>query len=582
MPARKTLAVLITLIAAEAGYAAAADVGPAPWDAVLPSNAVVAVQVAKPKEALDLLLSPRAVAAVTATSVYENAKSEGKFQELLGVVAYLQLRLGTEWQPGLHKLLDGGIAWAVTPDGGNLLIVDAQDEKLLGQLHGILLEFAKNDATKAGKPDRVTSTDHHGVTIWSLNSDHAHAIVGRRLLLANRAEVLKAALARKGGEGLATSANYRAAKEAAKGGTAFAYFDLETINKSPQVQKGLSEINNPLASLLTAGLVEGLRNSKWLALNLSIEGETLALRAVLDGKIDAGGPASFAAPKTPEEGALGNLDVPRRIAATSFYRDLHGFYAGKEKLFPERTSGLIFFENMMGIFFSGLELSDDIMAQPNPHVRFIVTEQQYDPAVGTPQVQLPAMAAVFNLRNPKKYGDIIESAWQKAIGLVSVTRGQKAELGLLIDRPTYNDVRYSVAYFPTETVEKGPVGTHFNFRPALVKLDEYLVISSTEQLARDLIDALKKEQKAGAKPRSGTHSLVEIDGRQLASVLKANQQNLVSDNMLKKGNSKQQAEQETEVFATIVRVLGQARLEVGSTPGGQAAALRVQLNLPSE
>ena len=56
-----------------------------------------------------------------------------------------------------------------------------------------------------------------------------------------------------------------------------------------------------------------------------------------------------------------HLDVPRQIAGASVYRDLHGFYAAKDDLFPERTSALIFFENMMGIFFSGKDLTEEVL-----------------------------------------------------------------------------------------------------------------------------------------------------------------------------------------------------------------------------
>ena len=116
---------------------------------------------------------------------------------------------------------------------------------------------------------------------------------------------------------------------------------------------------NPLAALTFAGLAESVRNSNWLNLELNVEGQTLALRALTDGKITGPtNPAAFALPQKAGDGARPNLAVPRRIAALSLYRDLHGFYAAKDTLFPERTSGLIFFENMMGIFFTGRDLTE--------------------------------------------------------------------------------------------------------------------------------------------------------------------------------------------------------------------------------
>ena len=42
--------------------------------------------------------------------------------------------------------------------------------------------------------------------------------------------------------------------------------------------------------------------------------------------------------------------------------------------------------------------------ETQPEVRLVVAAQEYDPAVGTPQVQIPAFAAVFRLRHPADVG----------------------------------------------------------------------------------------------------------------------------------------------------------------------------------
>jgi hypothetical protein len=203
--------------------------------------------------------------------------------------------------------------------------------------------------------------------------------------------------------------------------------------------------------------------------------------------------------------------------------------------------------------------------------------------VGTPQVQLPAFAAIFRLRDPKQYGDVIEEAWQKAVGLISVTRGQKASVGLIIDRPTHRDTRYSIAYFPTAGVEeKTNLGIQFNFRPSLVKLGDLVVLSSTEELAKDLIDAMKKEASDPPKVLAGVHSAVEIDAVQAASILDANRQNLVRQNMVEKGSTQEQAETQVGLLTAIVRHLGRATLTIGTTSAGNQANLEVKLNLRQE
>jgi hypothetical protein len=273
-----------------------------------------------------------------------------------------------------------------------------------------------------------------------------------------------------------------------------------------------------------------------------------------------------------------NLSVPRRIAALSFYRDLHGFYAAKDELFPERTSGLIFFENMMGIFFTGRDLTEEVLAETGPEIRFVVAEQVYDPDVGTPAIQVPAFAAVFRMPNPDKFGPVMEEAWQKAVGLINFTRGQQALPGLIIDRPTHGDTKYTVAYFSASSDdEKSALDVRFNFRPAVAMPGEYLILSSTSALAGDLIDALENET---ARPNGVTHSLVELDGVQLASILEANRENLVRQNMVNEGNTRQQAEAQIGVILLALEQLAGIKLDVGAKDGVSRAELAIELNLP--
>ncbi len=549
-----------------------------------PQNSILAVNVVHPKALLDLALSPQVAETVAAQPFYKRVVEQPKFEQFLQVVRYLEVRLGTDWKTALHKLLDGGIHWSAAPGGESLLIVDAEDAKMLAQLHDVFVEFAKAEAAKQGQPKRVTSADYRGVTGWSFGPGEAHALLGNRLLLANRPELLKAAIdlrANPATESLASSSAYQAARQAAgSDATATAYLNVAPLKKIPAIQKTLSADKNPLGTLLFAGTAQALRESNWLAAKLHVEGQTLSLEVTVDGRpAGSSGPSAFASPAQAEGGVLPSLSVPRQIAGLSLYRDIHAFYAAKDKLVPERTSGLIFFENMMGIFFSGRDLTEDILAQIRPEIRVVVAEQKYDPEIGTPRVQVPAFAAILRLRQPKQYADVIEEAWQKAVGLISVTRGQKAQVGLLIDRLTHNGARYSIAYFPRKGDEdKSDVGMQYNFRPALVKLDDYLVLSSTEGLAKDLIDALKKEAAARVKPLAGVHSLLDVDAVQLASILRANRQSLIRNNMTEKGNSREEAETTIDLLTEAVKHLGQVHLTLGGRQPGEQATLQVQLN----
>jgi hypothetical protein len=554
----------------------------------IPQETILTLEISRPKALLDTALDPKVCAAVTSLPVYQQATAQPGFKQFLGVIGYLERTLGTDWKTGLRKLLGGGVTFAAGPDGGVLLMVDAEDGHLLSQLHDVLLGVARNQAQQQGQPQRVVSVDYRGVAGWTFGGGEAHAILGNRLLVANKPEVLKAALDLRedpAGRSLASLPAYLAAKKAAGSeAAATAFVNLEPLKQIPGVVKALSEEQNPLAALLLAGIREALRESNWLAMGLEVDGQTLKLEAAVDGTVsDPSGPAAFALPRQPGDGALPNLPVPRRIAGLSFYRDLHGFYAAKDELFPERSSGLIFFENMMGIFFTGRDLTEEVFAETKPEVRVVVAEQEYDPSIGTPQVQLPAFALILRLRHPQQFAEVMEEAWQKALGLINFTSGQKAQPGLIIDRLFHGDTKFSVAYYSASWIkDKANVDTRYNFRPALAVVDDDLILSSTEGLARDVMDALAKETADAVKPLAGVHSLVELDLVQLASILGANREALVRGNMVGEGNTKEQAETTIGVLLTILEHLGQATLSVGSREGQPRAALQLKLSLPEE
>ena len=555
----------------------------------IPQDAVISLELAQPKALLELLAGEKTSAFVEALPAYQELASTPQFQEILTLLGHMETELGTDWRTALAKLTGGGITLAICPEETVVLIIDAEDEQLLEQLHEMLLGMARSDAEQKGQPGRVASTQYRDVTAWTFDGKEAHAIIGKRLVMASRPEGLKAVLelrAETWGDNLASKKNYRAAKRhlSRGGGNAVAtvFADLELLMQIPDIAGLLKQQGeNPLAALAFAGIVEGLRDSNWLALGLAIEDETIICRVSVDGETVARtSPAAFALPKEPGEGALPNLDVPRRIGALTLYRDLHEFYAAKDDLFPERTSGLIFFENMMGIFFSGRDLTNEVLAHTRPDIRFVVAEQQFDPAVGTPAVKWPAFAMILRLRDEEQFDEVFEEAWQKAIGLVNFTRGQQAMPGLIIDRPIHNDIKLTVAYFSTAEIEdKTELDQRFNIRPSLAMPGDYLVLSSTDGLVRDIVDALSREIERTVKPLAETHSLFELDGVQLASILQANRQTLVRGDMVKKGNTQAEAEGGIDLLITVAKFFKSLKLSIGMHEGTTEASLEIKLNL---
>ena len=553
----------------------------------IPQDAVVCLQVTRPKIVLEWLAGKEMTEAITSGPLYQGLLSRPKFKEFLNVVKFLETTLETDWRTGLGRLAGGGITIAVCPPDTVVAVIDAEDEAMLTRLHETFLTISRAQAQNEGHPENVASREYAGVTAWTFDGKEAHALVGRRLLFANRSEGLKAMLdllAGSGGKSLAANPAFQAATRAAGADAAATVFiNVKPLMSIPNIASLFErQQRNPLAVLAFAGITRPLRNSNWLALGLDIDNKTVTVRALTDGKIgEPKSPAAFALPAQPIDGVRPNIAVPRRIAALSLYRDLHGFYAAKDALFPERTSGLIFFENMMGIFFTGRDLTSEVLAQTEPEIRIVVAEQQYDPAVGTPQVRLPAVAVVLRLRHPEQFKPVVEEAWQKAVGLINFTRGQKALPGLIIDRAVQGETKYTVAYFSTVDVnDRTELATRYNLRPALAMPGPYVILSSTDALARDIINALDQEANRISEPLARTHSVLEIDGPPMASAFQVNRDTLVRGDMVKKGRSQQESEAGIDMLITLTKLVDHITLSIGTQESMPQARLQMRLRLP--
>jgi len=561
--------------------------GPPPAVQWIPQDAVISVQISRPRILLELLTGKEMTEAVASLPFYQEQTSKAQFKEFLNSIKFLETALDTDWRTGLAKLTGGGITLAICPKDTVLVIIDAEDERILARLHEVFLNIVRSGAEKEGHPDRIASMDYAGVTAWTFDGKESHAIIGKRLVFANRAEGLKAALdlrAASGDKSLTANPAFQAAKRA--GGpeaVVTAFVDLKPLMHLTRVAQFFERLReNPLAALAFAGMSASVRSANWLALGLDVEDKTLTIRALTDGKpVGPTSPAAFALPQNAGDGVWPNISVPRRVAALSLYRDLHRFYSAKDDIFPDRTSGLIFFENMMGIFFTGRDLTSEVLVQAGPEIRIVVAEQQYDPTVGIPEVKLPAFAVVLRLRHPEQFREVVEEAWQKAVGLINFTRGQKALPGLIIDRPIHGGTKYTVAYFSTADIkDRTKLDQRFNFRPALAMPGEYLILSSTDSLACDLIDAVSQEKERTVTPSAQTHSLLEIEGSPLASVLHANQEALVRGDMVKKGKTQHEAETGITMLTTLVRFFDHITLTLGTYEGLTQARLRMKLDLP--
>jgi hypothetical protein len=485
------------------------------------------------------------------------------------------------WQVGTALLLSALAAAAQPnaaadqwlPDGAVYVLQVSQPAAVLDLAARLKIpEMLLGPLGKAAGAGRITYALYPGEkSVWVFDAQNGQApeVVGKEFL---------ARIPRSQGR-LAASARYSRAKSAAgHDPAAWAFFDMAMLNQYPPAAKALSSAGEPFDLILNGAVKESLRDATWLSMGFNIEGRKLRLHAVTDGKPAATGAGAFT--QTGDAGVLPNLTVPRELAAVTLWRDLGKFYSQKETLFPEKTSGGILAENFMEIFFTGRDLSEEVFCRFQPQVRLVVARQQYDPRAGTPVEQYPAAALIFRVaQHAEDFGEVLEEAWQKAVGLTNFTRGQQALPGVILDRQTYGGVPFTFGFFSVRAEkDRAHLPARFNMRPAIVRDGPYIILSTTDGLAKDLIDAVNKEDARNPAQRSGAHTIIEVTSpAEIAALLNVNKAALVRQSVLTGGKKPQQAAREFDQNVAWLERLERARLSISATPEGHEADLELDL-----
>ncbi|MCP5524694.1 MAG: hypothetical protein H7A46_24465 [Verrucomicrobiales bacterium] len=541
----------------------------------VPAAAVVCLEILQPQALLDPLLSEDFAARVEALPLWPELVENPKFQELRAGIGMFQVSLATDWRTALRELTGGGALFAAAPGDRTVLLTDSLNPDLLKRVHELAVNIARGEAEKRGEPDVVRSDEQDGLARWTFNGVESHVVSGSRLVAANDSEVLEHVLAAARGpksETLAGDAGYAAARTALGDPAAMLFLNLRVLRHAPGFLEGLEESGgNPLAALLIGGLPDSLKSADWLAAGLYVA------KGRLSAQVKVGPGENPVAPPLP----LGDMDtllpdprLPGEIAALRLNRDLHSFYSAKDDLFPARTSGLIFFENMMGIFFSGRNLTDEIMAAPQPEVSFVVARQDFADDAPAPEPQLPGFALVLRLRDPEAFRPVLEEAWQKALGLINFTRGQKAEPGLILDRPRHGGIAITTSHFSTVGLTEAEQGNiRFNFQPTLAMPGEFAILSSSESVARRLVDSLTGH--GGTKPISaaGSHTRLTLHGGAIRDLLRLNFDAMVRNNMIEEGHTREEAEMAINLLLAVAGQVNRAEFGLGGGKQPPSASL---------
>jgi hypothetical protein len=539
------------------------------------ADAVVFVELSRPAALLDRASDARLRALADAVPGFKKGLENEPARKLREGLRLVAERLGKPLDEALRDLTGGGAVLAVeAPEGGApgaFLVVTPADAGLLERASRTLIELARQDAADHGRPDPVKSAEYRGITGYAVGPKVSYAVVQGKLVIADRADTLKAVVDRaldglpepRAIEGLDVWKARRGA--APPDALAWGFARLDRLRALDPKKFQTPEKTGAGPAVLFGGWLATLRQAPWVAANVRWTDDRLAAELTLPAPKD-GRSESVRGFIPPENaGAPALAKPPGTVLSLSLWRDLAAAWEARAELVrPEDVQNLAKLDTFAGQFFGGRDFGSGVLGATTADWRLVVALQDYGAMKPAPDVKLPAVALVIGLKpDDDDFAQRLKVAFQSFIGLANLGAAQAKAPPLELVSETFEGVTISTTRFIPQPGSKpnddAPPAVHYrhNYSPTAVQVGDHFVISSSLGLARDLVKALKTP----AGHEDGT-LVAEADGATLAKLVGLNRDRLVMQNILEKGNDQARAEGEVDLLAALLRYLGHGRLAV--------------------
>lgn len=530
---------------------------------LMPPAAVAYVEVTQADLLAEKALDPALLELLNRSQgVQKYYASEQYRQSLLGV-ALIEARMNAKW-PRIVRDLAGSLHFGFDAESNAaLLILRAKNKETLAKLHATLVDLVELDATSKGKPSPVKSREYQGVTGWTFGDKEYHAVVDDLFLASNKQEGVMGLIDRLKDPSLANligAADYAQAKAGiAAGQVAWGLLRMDAVRQAPKLQAALrKQSNNPLVELFVGGILETLKDTPVLTGGLHVQEDQWRLRFELPRVSQSSELRNwfFAQPSAPA--------VPLRpqgtIASLVMNRDVAGMWIARDELFDEATRAkLAQADSGLGLYFAGRDFGTQVLGEIGPEWQFVVARQQFGEGQPTPSIKLPAAALIVQLKQPDAFASTLLLGYQKVIGLANLVGAEKGNPQLLLGGEDYQGVSISKATFlaPAD-LDNHAASIHYNASPSCARVGDRFIFGTTLGIVKSVLDAMKKSRQQAFSGQT----LLWVDLHEAAAALDDNRPALVSQNMLKEGNSREEAEGEIGLLLTLLETIRNAGVQL--------------------
>lgn len=559
MPRNIVLPLLVLLIA---GFVSTQQTFAADDAAKLfPASTLVYAEFDDPPAILDGVMKHELMKKAYKLDVYKKATSTPEFAKLTFALMFIEAQLGMKWNEAVKKLTHGGIVAAFDPaTNGVALIATAKDKESLETITSKIMQMARQDAKGKGKPDPFKESMYRDITVYGTKDGGGFTFLKNHLVIANKSELGKQILDAwldSPESSLATQPWFTEAKKTKANNPFFwAAFNTDLIK-----QKIEERHDNPGVEIIGGGLLEALKAADSTFGTASITGKgnqlNLSVRVPFD-RTNVSERRQFFFGKEGRGGAPLLRKVPGQLACISAYRDVSEMWLRAGDLFVDRTLDKITeADATLTTLFAGKDFGEDILGQLYPTYNIVVAKQNFDGRDTIPSIRLPAFSIVATMKDPETNYRDFRRIFQSLVGFLNVAGAQNGQPQLDLEFDKVEGGEMISAQFVPEDDDKGNENAkiNFNFSPTVAFHDRTFILSSTKSLAKSIIEMQKNPIKPGddgSRDHITVNTNVDVDAAVLKSVLKENESHLIAQNMLDKGHSRKEAEQEISTLLDII------------------------------
>lgn len=550
---------------------------------LLPESCLAVVQIPQPDGLLTTLTEHPVWIKIKEQPEYTEAVSRPGYVMFQTIREHVETQIGMNWREAFDTILGDGVTIAFEPESEGLVaLIRSRDAKKLQRTAKTLIELGRQDARSKGQ-EPLPEEKYRDITIYGKKGGR-FAIAGPWLVIASKDDLGRRVLDTllDGSDtSIVSNEKFAAAHESMDGApTIWSWFDIGTV-RDAGLAKGLekNQTGNPLAELLVGGILTNLRRTPYFTASLYVSGASTRLQLAAPHQHEWVeefreywfGPDSNGATDPP-------LATASTILSLSAYRRVSEMWLRAGDLFDERMNDeLAKADANLTTFFAGKDFGEDVLGAFGPSLEVLVNRQDFENTLPRPALRLPSFALAGHLENAEETRTELRRTFQSLIGFLNVIGAMQGNPQLDQDIEFYRDEKIYTASFIPEPDEKESerARIQFNFSPSLAFSGDRFFIASTRQLARDLIDA---SQNRSIQPREPVNTSIRLDTQNLGSALDDNREHLIAQNMIKKGQTREESAREIQVALELLKLFRDISFQV-TTTGGQ---LKLELSIQSQ